>query len=1821
MGLFDDIKGAVGNVVDAGKKLFTGDFGGAASDLLGGHTELPPTPQNPQEAQSLIDKVIGHQPGDDQILANLKTIGMLSNMVQVPQGQQATLPYEMPYATNTAARLATNNGTSLQSPLVLANKQLQAYIKENPRVAKVYLRNFDPMNKVALPMFIQQDATQHPGLLTNAKNIFTDVLGRPIGSAMDMMRFPSQYTEQWYGNHFVFNDVKDPSLRSAMSRQAYAYTLNLADPQFTQLAKAKAEAQHIEEDLKLTGPSAASAYEKWLTTGGGNPGLAAHFADFAGQVAFDPLWLLPTDAISNVAKGVAKTALGTEDVGRLFRLIGPGRGAFADATMKDILTMPEVTWRTGALSPAAARGPASWIWEAKPAGAADEAAMSAARFLAAPLARATNIDEMEHTLAQFGDMIRNGKVSDAQAQLFGANALEDRGLVSLAAHTKSSVPLFKDSNLPKDVTEGILQGIDKWGSQGQLAKYPLNEVAQMVGNHAIANAREIVNAGQSRIYYNQASKLITKVGNTQKQWLAMLMLDRPSMAVNVIANNIFTYFWTAARHPLDIGGVSGAAKTFAHSIGAELRQGDGSVPEEFANIFKTFGLEPSVGWRMAASDTYMRELSSRAISPVSRLDRINSLEDAAKVARQQLYAPINDIAPRGAMRYIKWPLTIASRFDRGIRAAMFPHALQEQASLVLHSEDGLIPKTIDELVARGLAPDQAAKVDGYLRSAIHNWALTPGNSITDAAGLRAAWESAVGEIVKGLPHTQASPYSVFRDWMASRGMPPEAASLAAKDYEPVFQRLQRDILQEGKSVPQMKAEIDTIAHSYWQHEAAIAHMTNTVPILRPISDYQEGLSVSHGLSNLQETMRSDMVDFTKHVDRYLATAIPDWEGSWQVRRKILNAATDMIDGRLSRLEEIARNEVALKAGMAPQGWDRAQAWDDYWNFYKESMNNYRQEVVQALNKLHTNAADPMNELFDQAEKVLDQHLKIVGAARKVDTPQAWYKAGVKVSNLYEKNALERAALMGGIDPNEEIQAVGLIPNAAPHVRAIEEYLNYFRNHVGVEMADAATHGGSPLSQTAADFLHGLGDTVVKNGPTMANTAISNAMYKTDLVRMNYSRQYGWDAIMQMFSPFEVFGTRTAFNNLIRTWQMPGAMAAISMAVLNPIDYAKQYGYTSGAGRIPIPLPGLQSVLQHIPFIGNQIKNANFGNVYWVDPLSAMFPMTHMLNTYNDQAKTATPGGLIANWFQSNTPLGLSPFAQIIGGVSGILPRDAWTSSMFSGGPFGVPLSATGQLAMRWFQTGDPTGVPPDEQANMANYGVFSWGFLKQILGFSNNSQFDQYRQDRAVATLVAEGRLTADQGWAAMKTHSGPGWQMAVKEANSEKFLSDFTGAIGFRVAGNTKGYRILLGEKALYSKAADAGTLSDFYTKYPEYSMYKVATKGLQSEADKAKQLDTELYYRLVEKYVNQPYKQSIQELSDRISAINNQSNITESDQTQLSLYYAELDSIRNQQDVIRQQVANATPNRQTSLSLYTPPQERAQQAAANDWYTIRQKPGETYPAFQARQQAFLDSFPAATPDTSKAWTDLFSEYLTTMIGSSQAINISAQNGDYTRMDALIKARDAELVNINQRAHDNLTRQDVERYLASLAKPLTPAQQEFDQAKTLYDTWMTLVSSKNTLLSSTQKAEVSAYYRSVPLLQKHYNVSTVPLNALTTQQRELLAQRDDILKYYKSLPTVDAQIDYMKQHGDLLNTVNQMLGLPKMDIFDFRPPSPAVPYGDPYHALLNMSMGGKSFADVIAGASGGADPVLEAQAAATDPTMTANDLSTLLDQPAGTGY
>ena len=715
---------------------------------------------------------------------------------------------------------------------------------------------------------------------------------------------------------------------------------------------------------------------------------------------------------------------------------------------------------------------------------------------------------------------------------------------------------------------------------------------------------------------------------------------------------------------------------------------------------------------------------------------------------------------------------------------------------------------------------------------------------------------------------------------------------------------------------------------------------------------------------------------------------------------------------------------------------------------------------------------------------------------------------------------------------------------------------------------------------------------------------ANASAKTDFGMLNYHQQFGMDSVLQMFFPYLFFPSRTVVNWGIRMARAPGMAALVAKALIKPEEYAELHGYPSRVkNMLPIPIPFLDDILQEMPGLNKMIQTNQFQNLYWINPMQIMFPLTSFTNDYDDEKKKGTPLGLIADWTEQNTPLGISPFIKILGSEAGLLDKSAWEQSLFSGGPFGLPVTVVGRTAANWLQVGDPGDMPEEEMDNYMNKGLFGSEFLARIMGMSNE-RFDPYRAERAMWALVATGDLSPDDAWDAMLSHSGQAWKQAVKYAKSDQYLRELTGSLFARVTPMMEGeLKLKMGIKQAYNAAQARGpdAVKLFYETFPEYEGYQAAIKGISDPAEREAAVEGEVYHRLTQKFVEEPFALQLDRMDEALEVLRHQTQ-TEATRDQKRILMSQRAQIKLNQSAVRSVLDGSFPNREKELSINRDPFERALTLARNGFYDLfdedvplsgdeialvrrvylNDRPSNkdvvavqkliqkqvaldevTEKEIEAaagqqdmtttewKRQHYLRQFPAekTQPDPT-LWHKFTVEAIQTKLRFGMEIDKALKAEDFDKFRRLETERQAALESLHDKANGSLTRYDVERYLQNFDRPKTPEEESFEDANGLFDLWMALVGDHSPLRSR-DKAAISAYFESRPEIIQHYHTSAIDIRKLTAQQLYALMRRREIWRTYRDIETDQGQMDYITSHKQELSAVNALLGLPPLHILD----------------------------------------------------------------------
>jgi len=1350
-----------------------------------------------------------------------------------------------------------------------------------------------------------------------------------------------------------------------------------------------------------------------------------------------------------------------------------------------------------------------------------------------------------------------------------------------------------------------------------------------------------------------------------RQLIAGLTLNNPGFVWLNYVSNMARHMWTFARHP----GL--ATRTYSQSIFAEMTAAfprGGKYPGFFTRRLTPHpGLTPRRVEHFISSQTGMHELLGERIAR-GELSAGETMGLLAKEASQPIKRLFEEPRRLWGMNIDKlmFPVYTAGRMDYAARRGAFFASLSEQGGLA----------AVPSWVAKGPMPPLAARLDdigveGELSRRVEGQLLDDYRAV-----LTGELEIPVGRtaeevlLERGLARADAIEKGVASAggfsvtdvaWRWSKAGAPrglgivddKAARYALNDIWPMADRIHMEILEPHlkeviagtRSFRSLSRMIDACTMEYYQADDVLAQIGRLNNMMRNPSSYLDGLRLSN------RVMVEDMADNFLHLERHMRRVLVGWEKSprnWRKIREFNRLAGEATAEQGKRLAKI-NQDFYMKAAYegkesAELTDDLARAWDDYFKAkdegYKGLHDFVRKETADVLGDDYVRVID---DWYDELRKTHRAHRANIQDAAKEGTTEAWYMAGEKNKLLYESNRTGRATTFGH-GPNDPPAAQQVYNAQGPLAQEVDSYATFLKRELKAAIPDlqAGTRTlAAPLRGAAAQEIRTATHELVTNWKASSQQVVGQAMAKTDFIMLNYNNQYGFDRMFQAFMPFFFWPTRDTVHWGIRAARQPGAFVGLWQAMLFPRGYAEQYGLPERLQYdIPIYLPFMEEALAKVPIVSEMLSNADFSPLYFVDPIRLAFPFTMWRDQYEDEQRRGTPAGLALDFMENWMPMAsINPFAKIVGAEVGLLDKNAWSSVQFSGGPFGIPLSATGLAAQRWLFGGDLDAIPEEEMYTYTEKGHFSVPFLSRVLNMEPD-RFDEYRAERACWALAATDELLPGEphdvqvraAMEAVRNHKGKAWYVALRAAAGEDFLRMTTHWMGFPVGGVRglqEGERIWYGLRTAYSEYAEQGKIDEFFEKYPEFEIRSAVVRGLGDPEAKRKAVDTALFYEDIERIVDSPFYVPLQRIESELTSL---ADLTQTDSVreQINFLKKERTDMRAEQSRLREIVQNMYPYRDTELSLRHPPRDFALRTIDDEWYALRSEwyenegeAGESYEHLERAQEEWLEQFPAygAGGYDEKGWQDSFNEYMHLTLEYGRAMQSAARDERWDDRDRLKEELNAKLTAAHEHWSQGLTRRDVESYLASRQRPKTPEEVAFLHARSLRELWMGLVS-RGSPLTSRERGAISDFFRSLPEIQKHYPFKAAPLEAFTIEQRLAMFRRDEIWSFYYGFSDPGVAVDYMRSVGDELNEINEFLGLPPLRLMDYRIPPPELGMGDPLVARMQMQLTAMREAGLEGEPGEAMDPALleeYTQLLAADPDdpspLSSGDLDWLLSQ------
>ncbi|MFH1484855.1 MAG: hypothetical protein ABIH46_02185, partial [Chloroflexota bacterium] len=359
------------------------------------------------------------------------------------------------------------------------------------------------------------------------------------------------------------------------------------------------------------------------------------------------------------------------------------------------------------------------------------------------------------------------------------------------------------------------------------------------------------------------------------------------------------------------------------------------------------------------------------------------------------------------------------------------------------------------------------------------------------------------------------------------------------------------------------------------------------------------------------------------------------------------------------------------------------------------------------------------------------------------------------------------------------------------------------------------------------------------------TAVKVGRAVTDFLWYDYGKQFGADKILQWIMPYHFWPTRTMWLWGQRTLSNPGAMASVAKSYDLMEEMTSELPSRFGADfRLPVPLIGDK--------LGEMYGPAT--KMYF-NPLNYMFPTMQWSEDFRFEDRQGTLAGRILDYWGSVGP-SVHPFVPMAGAAVGLLERDYWLNRNYPRAlPFGIP-GTTAQMSIAAFLNGADVDLPDwlsdDDMGQLIGGSGLPLNKLQRVLGVPED-KWDTYRIDRSLAGVfleetknqtAAEAKVTLRAFLEAAETKSGPYWEKARQLASTEAGIRYLSGWAFMSVQLYPEGEQMMRALDPIYRMYAAKGQLDEFYERWPEYQLRRVAVANMEGEEAREEELHKTLFW-----------------------------------------------------------------------------------------------------------------------------------------------------------------------------------------------------------------------------------------------------------------------------------------------------------------------------------------------------------------------------------------
>lgn len=667
----------------------------------------------------------------------------------------------------------------------------------------------------------------------------------------------------------------------------------------------------------------------------------------------------------------------------------------------------------------------------------------------------------------------------------------------------------------------------------------------------------------------------------------------------------------------------------------------------------------------------------------------------------------------------------------------------------------------------------------------------------------------------------------------------------------------------------------------------------------------------------------------------------------------------------------------------------------------------------------------------------------------------------------------------------------------------------------------------------------------------------NGRATRDFLALNYSRKYGFDTGLSVLFPYSFWISRTARDWLKLTQARPGQTAALtrfydataeinesaelperlkrSIRIPLPAGVA---GWIAGPGdvyfdpmRVLYPLASFQD-----DPIGGQDTTPLGASIEWAQrmPLGMANPFATLA-----LGATGALGERDAYVRRSLASARGLPF-----GIPG--PR---------------PLRAAYDWLTGVAEDPDPEVLTEEIKARLAAGEPLPEGWLKPALaGLADKAStdgFDGYRTDRMIANLVGldPEKWSPRDGLEALRYRRGPLYREAQKLAKGERGLAVLSGWALAPLRVYPEGEQVQRGLDALYREvqAQDDPKATDaFFKQHPEYQIRRVSMLD-RGDGTMNEELDTTLFYLDLGK-IEQQLDPMIGDLREYMRVMEEKGYLETKEGRRLrTLVQNDIAQLSERKQTETERLEALYPQRATELSLRASPRERALFALREKYFAIKRSNFKTDEEFFAARAGFIEDL-HQEPVPDGEWLQLNVRAVTTWETASRAQAAQSTPEQRARLAA---KRDQDLRAMAERAQDMISREDFQAYLAAGQKPPTANLLAYKTAQQSMAAYLAIAEAPG--LTPTQaKALQRQWWAAHPELAKHYGADEP--RAWNAETASTYGRMDAIWeKYYAQDGDARTQRDFLALHLQELNMLRERVGLSPIQLVNWaRYPRPA---------------------------------------------------------------